>query len=249
MMDDDDSAEGLQVALLQARDQHERDLATIDGLRRDLGEYRRETQHQIRNILSVVRSIARRTVADDETAEEYQARLDSRLASFTNLQSDLLRDPRRGVDLCSLIDKELMAFGIKLDDKAHVDGPAVRLAAKPASILGLAFHELARMAIECGASASLDGSIDVRWSLAPASDDSEGLDIVWVETGRHPRGESSPDPAFGREVIEQAVAYEVGGGVDLDVTADGLRCRFALPASCMAQPNSSGIERSAKAVV
>ena len=236
MIDDDDSADALRAALLEARGQHERDQATIDGLRRELDEDRRETQHQIRNMLSVVRSIARRTVADGETAEEYQARLDSRLASFTNLQSDILRDPRRGVDLCSLVDKELMAFGIKLDDAAHVDGPAIRLASKPATILGLAFHELARMAIECGASASLDGQIDVRWSLSLKSGGEDELEIIWLETGRQPRNESLPDPAFGREVVEQAVAYEVGGAVDLAITADGLQCRFALPASCQQSP-------------
>ena len=235
-MDHENNAEGMLADLLQARDQHERDQATIDRLNRALDEYRRETQQQIRNILSVVRSIARRTVTDDETAEEYQARLDSRLASFTNLQSDILRDPGRGVDLCALIDKELMAFGIKLDDKAHVYGPAIRLDSKPATILGMAFHELARMAIECGASASLDGQIDVRWSLSQKSGGEVELEIVWTETGRQPRNESLPDPAFGREVVEQAVAYEVGGTADLAITADGLQCRFALPASCQQSP-------------
>ena len=232
-MDHENNAEGMLADLLQARDQHERDQATIDRLNRALDEYRRETQQQIRNILSVVRSIARRTVADDETAEEYQARLDSRLASFANLQSTILRDPLRGVDLCSLIDKELLAFGIKLDGAAHVDGPVVRLAGKPASILGLAFHELARMAIECGASAGLDGHIEVRWSLVRGSSGDAGLKIVWLETGRRTRGNPLPDLGFGGEVIEQAVAYEVGGLVNLHFTGDGLHCSFELPASCM----------------
>lgn len=233
MMAEDENVEQLRAALDHARDQHARDLATIGRLTSDLDKDRRETQHQIRNILSVVRSIARRTVADGETAEEYQARLDSRLASFANLQGDMLRNPGRGVDLCSLIDRELMAFGIKLDETAHVDGPVVRIAAKPASVLGLAFHELARMAIEGSASASLDGRIDVRWSLATDDGGDQGLAITWVESGREPSSEPSPDPAFGREVVEQAVAYEVGGAVELDITNDGLRCRFALPANCV----------------
>jgi two-component system CheB/CheR fusion protein len=216
----------LRRSLQDAEQQQERDRVVIANLRKEVSEFQRETQHQVRNILSVVRSIARRTVEDGETAEEYQVRLDSRLASFANLQSQIVRDPKAGVDLCTLLDNELLAFGVKLGQEAHVDGPPVSLEPKPAGILGLAFHELARMAIEGGTSAGLDGQIQVRWRLKPAAGDPEYLEIIWLETGRLGYDGSKPEPAFGREVVEQAFAYEAGGEVTLDITEDGLKCRF-----------------------
>lgn len=112
MTDGPDELDRLRGALDEAerRNRHER--ATVEVLRAELGEYRREAQHQVRNILSVVRSIARRTAEEGETAEDYRARLDGRLGSFTRLQGHFLQNPTGGVDLCALVADELLAFGV-----------------------------------------------------------------------------------------------------------------------------------------
>ncbi len=88
--------------------QRAHDRAVIAALQAELRDHRRETRYRILDILSIMRAIARRPVEEGETAELYPARLDSRLASFANLQGQLARMPRGGIDLYTMIDGELL---------------------------------------------------------------------------------------------------------------------------------------------
>lgn len=229
----------LRDALNDARRQGERDRATIEALRAAAGEQRRETQHQVRNILSVVRSIARRTAAEGETAEEYRARLESRLASFTRLQALILRDPPGGVDLYTLVSDELLTFRLGIGAQACVEGPDVRLQPKPASVLGLAFHELACVTID-GDLGEAGAHLDVNWRVEVNGGGSSYLRIQWTQTGRGADAGPGPNSAFDREFLEQAVNYELGGDVRLDVTHDGLTCRFRLPIESVVLQDGDG---------
>src|SRR5205085_4037190 len=58
-----------------------------------------ELQHRVRNTLSVVRSIARRSAETSSTVEEYAAHLDGRLNAFARTQALATRDPEGGLDL------------------------------------------------------------------------------------------------------------------------------------------------------
>ena len=226
--EDTDELDRLRGALDDARHQAEHDRATIKALRDAADEQRRETQRQVRNILSVVRSIARRTAAEGETAEEYQLRLDSRLASFTRLQAHVLRDPLAGVDLCTLVSDELLTFGLGEGAQARVEGPVACLQPKAASVLGLAFHELACMAVN-GGLARGDVHVEVRWRFEANRGGPGHLWIEWTQTERQARSGSEPHAPFGREYLEEAVTYELGGEVRLDSTDRDLTCRFRLP--------------------
>ena len=227
-LSDIDDPERLRAALNEAVRQGERDRATIGALQATVDEARREAQHQVRNILSVVRSIARRTVEDGATAEDYLARFDSRLASFTRLQNYILRDPSGGVDLGTLISDELLAFGIGLGAEVHMEGVDVCVRPKPASILGLAFHELACLAIGSHSSGA-DPRIVVRWRVETDGIGAGQLRIEWAESGPPADAALEPDAAFGREFLEQAVSYELGGDVRLDAADGTLLCRFRIP--------------------
>lgn len=221
--------ERLRGALEEAKRDGERDRATIEALRDAADEQRRETQHQVRNILSVVHAIARRTVAADETAEDYQARLESRLSSFTRLQNHILRNSFGGVDLWELISDELLAFGAGVGAKARIEGADTCLQPKPASVLGLAFHELACMSVDSGGMTGGAAHIDVRWHTEANGGGDDSLVIEWVETGWEAGSNQQSVSAFGRKFLEQAIAYELGGEVQLDVSEHGLACSLRLP--------------------
>ena len=222
-----DDAPGLRVELDHAR-------AAIEALRRDLREQRREAQHRVRNVLAMVRSIARRTIDEGETAETYQALLDGRLASFARVQGLILRSPTAGVDLDTLVAGELLAYGIRLGAGARVAGDAVVLTATAAGVLGLAFHELTRMTIE-GAltTASRGGGIDVRWDRNDDSGGSASLVIDWRDTALRSAIAPASISTFGHEILEQAVAYELNGTARLEVADGGLTCRFFIPYDCV----------------
>lgn len=221
--------ERLRGALDEAKREAERDRATIETLRNEAREYQSEALRHVRNTLAVVRSFACRTVRNEEKAEDYQARLSDRLASFARLQSHLFRNPTEGVDLCLLIGDELLPFGVRLGAEAHVEGDNILLKPKAASVLGGAFHELARMAVEGGGFADADSRLVVRCAMETNGTADPYLRIDWNESGRGTGTLSSAETEFDRDV-EGAVAYELAGTVLLETTSDGLNCRFRLPA-------------------
>ena len=217
-------------ALEESEPQALRDRATTETLRKQTQEHQGETLRHVRNALGVVRTIACRPVAVDETAEEYQARLVGRLDSFARLQSYLFRDPSAGVDLYSLIADELVAFSVQLGTEAQVDGQAVFLKPKAASALAGAFHELTRISIEGGGLTYGDSRIIVRWGVEGHVGAAPNLWINWTERGRQAELSSDAENEFGRDV-EGPIAYALAGTVALHITRDILNCRFCIPAS------------------
>jgi two-component system, chemotaxis family, CheB/CheR fusion protein len=199
------------------------------ALRRQAEEYRRETQLRVRNMLSLMRSLARRTAAEGDGAEEWRDRLDGRLASFARAQAVIFRTAPAGVDLELLVADELLAFGVRLGAGAEAEGDPVSLAPRAASVLGLAFHELGQMAVEGGATLGPGWSVAVRWRFA----EDGTLLIDWAEAGRTADPGQADAQSFGRAWLEQAVAYELGGSVRLDTDGGGLCCRLRLPPDCV----------------
>ena len=211
----------------------ERDHATIEALRKELEEHQRETLRHVRNTLGVVRTIACRPVAEGERAEDYQARLVSRLDSFARLQGHLFRDPVIGVDVYSLIADELVAFGIRPGADVQVDGDQIRLKPKAARVLGGAVHELVRLEIERG-SFNANCLLRVRWILETDASKSEILLINWAQSSLKHELADEMITDFDRDV-GGPVAYELGGAVVLDAISDGLNCQFRLPATWIAR--------------
>ena len=213
--------------------QSDRDRATIGTLRKELEERQRETLRHVRNTLGVVRTIACRPVAGGESAEDYQARLVSRLDSFARLQSHLFRDPVTGVDVYSLIADELVAFGIRPGADVQVDGDQIRLKPKAARVLGGAVHELVRLEIERG-SFNANCLLRVGWILEKDASKSEILLINWAQSALKHELADEMRADFDRDV-GGPVAYELGGAVVLDAISDGLNCQFRLPATWIAR--------------
>jgi two-component system CheB/CheR fusion protein len=188
-----------------------------------------ELQHRVRNTLAVVRSIARRTAATSETAEDYAMHLDGRINAFARVQAIVTRDPTAGIDLEMLIAEELLAYAAQEGDQVRsIKGPKVRLKPKAAETLALAIHELATNAVKYGALSTEKGRIKVEWRIEKA--DGQGrLVLHWTETGVKLSGEKPKRRGFGTELIERTLAYELGGEADLAFGADGLTCTISLP--------------------
>ena len=78
----------------------------IDDLRR-LQEHQKllmgELQHRVRNMLSTVRSIARRTAETTDDVPDFASHFEGRLNAFARSQAHLTRDPMGGIDLEYLV--------------------------------------------------------------------------------------------------------------------------------------------------
>ena len=187
-----------------------------------------ELQHRVRNSLSVIRSIARRTAENSETLDEFADHLDGRLEAFARAQGSTVTFPAQYADLTMLIVDELAAVAIQEGELLLLSGPDVSLQSKAAEALGMAFHELTTNAIKYGAFAVEGGSIAVSWSIDGEGDDGR-LTIIWKE--RRP-GPALPPPThhgFGTELLERTLSYELEAETVLDYAPTGLRCTIIVP--------------------
>lgn len=233
MTDKDSEIAALREALRYAEAGRDEASEHILRLERDIQEVRQQARHSMRNILSVVRSIARRSAASARSVEDYQQCIDGRIGAFARVQSTISRHPGRGVDLGSLVADELVSFGVRLDGQATIEGESVRLRDKPAGLMGLAFHELVVNSLTFGALA-VEGRLHIGWRL-DGDALSPDLRVEWSEQGAVPGALSGERKrGFGTQVLEEAIAYELAGSTQIDLSGKGLVCRMRLPPSCLA---------------
>jgi len=186
-----------------------------------------ELQHRVRNTLSVVRSIARRSAETSTSVEEYASHLDGRLNAFARTQAVVTRDPESGVDLEYLIVEELLVYNVREGEQLRISGPTMRLQPKAAETFALAIHELATNAIKYGALSQPAGRIDICWRADNAAEPAQ-LIFAWREKG----GPSVTPPrrkGFGSELLERTIAFELKGKTTLAFDPAGFSCTISVP--------------------
>ena len=208
----------------------------IAGIGRDVTEEKRgserqnmlvaELQHRVRNILAMLRSIARRTAKGSETVADYSQRLESIIAAMARTQALLTKSPGKGADLGTLVLDELRAHNAA-ERQYRVEGPSILLPPKAAEVLTLALHELATNALKYGALSNADAQLRVSWSVE-AQEDAPWLRLTWTETG----GEIAEEPrrrGFGTELVTQRVPFELGGRGSLEFGSHALLATIEFP--------------------
>jgi two-component sensor histidine kinase len=188
-----------------------------------------ELQHRINNMLATIRAVARRTRARSENLDAFAAAFDQRLAAIARTHSLLSRTGSADVELRELLMQEISAHGAVEGENLALAGPEIRLAARQAKVLAMAFHELATNAIKHGALSALGGRIDVTWAITP---NDEQVRIQWRETGVA-MGRASERRGYGSEILENAIPHMLHGSFERRFDPDGLHCliSFALDRS------------------
>jgi two-component system CheB/CheR fusion protein len=229
--EDTDLRQRLEEATARAAEAEAR-LAEANARCAELQDQQRELvgalQHQVRNMLTVVRSVAQRSAETSESVEEYAMHLDGRLAAIARVQSDMANEPRAKINLHSLASDELLFYHAKEGEQVEISGPRILLQPQAAGPLGLAFHELATNAIKFGALTRDEGRISVSWQQTEQPEPS--LSITWREQG----GPSVAPPArrgFGLTLFERMLPYELKAHATLSFEPEGLLCTIELPLS------------------
>ena len=207
---------------------------------RDISERRRaenqrdlliaELSHRVKNTLATVLSIARQSFRNVTSFDEARASFEKRLQALAHTHSRLADSHWSGVALHDVFDDELSPYRNGSGTNVLVLGPAISVKPRHALSLGMAIHELATNAAKYGALSAEGGVVAVEWS----ADSKHGqLQIRWAETGGPPV--KVPDTrGFGRLLLERALAADLGGDVQMDFAATGLRCAIRLPlATCI----------------
>jgi two-component sensor histidine kinase len=180
-----------------------------------------ELNHRVKNTLATVQAISRMSLKNAEDLSSFDRTFSSRLLALSVTHDLLTESAWSGVELQDLLEKELRPF--RVGDRVVARGPKVNLTSKIAVALGMAIHEMGTNATKYGALRGDSGEIDIAWSVA-----GDILRIQWSERSDPPITPPSRT-GFGTQLIQQTIARELEGRVDLSYGTDGLRAVFQVP--------------------
>ena len=181
-----------------------------------------ELNHRVKNILALVRSIARQTKGSSASLEQFTQAFEKRIAALSTAH-DLIGGSRlQWAGIQELFETELRAF-THSSRTISLNGPDVALRADVAPLMALMFHELVSNAVKYGALSEVGERLDITWKL-----EAGGIEIQW-----HEQLSVLLDPptrqGFGMTLIERSVPHQCNGTCDVQFTSSGLKVRLWLP--------------------
>jgi PAS domain S-box-containing protein len=191
-----------------------------------------ELQHRTRNLITVVESIAERTMRATTSVEAFMEQFRVRLGALARVQGLLSRSKRESITIGALVRMELEALDPQPGaPRSIIEGPDVRLRKRSVQALALAIHELATNARKYGALAAEDGRLSVTWATEHTADGRAWLALEWRESGIEQRLDQA-DPrrcGYGRTLIERALPYSLSAETTFELRDDTFHCAIRLP--------------------
>lgn len=186
-----------------------------------------ELNHRVKNTLSTVQSLARRSLRATSNREEAQRVFESRILALSNAHNLLSEQHWRAADLETILRQELAVIG---DARVEALGEGVRLNPKAAIAFAMIFHELASNALKYGALSVPSGRLEVGWRR-----DGHELCVEWDESGVPDEG-APVTPGFGIRMLERMVTGELEGRLGLERDGDRLVWTLRLPLADVEEP-------------
>lgn len=182
-----------------------------------------ELNHRVKNIIALVKSIARQTGASAGSVAEYSTHLEGRLRALAFAHDNSL-NPSTG-DIRSLFEAEAIQHRHPgFPTRITVSGEPVALDERAFGVLALVVHELITNAAKYGALSTLEGSLAISWEV-----DDDGCRIEWREMDG-PEVFPPQRSGFGTRLIGSMVRHDLGGSVDVDYAPDGVHAVLHVPA-------------------
>jgi PAS domain S-box-containing protein len=192
-----------------------------------------EVDHRARNVVAVVQSIMRLTRAD--SIDDYIGALDGRIGALSNAHRLLAGSRWEGADLTRLVEEEFAPYRASANERVKSRGPNVLLPPATAQTIALALHELATNAAKYGALSVDPGYVELTWQTEPGK-----LELVWTESGGPQIG--PPDRrGYGSRAIVAGIERQLGGLVNFDWQASGLRCTLCVPHEDTSDPSKRNV--------
>jgi two-component sensor histidine kinase len=185
-----------------------------------------ELSHRLKNVLTIVQSIANQTLRDAVTLEEASAAFSSRLASLGRATDVLTATSWEASDLVWVLEAGLAVVDGRRN-RVFLDGPAIRLNSQSALALTLAVHELGTNAMKYGALSNDTGTVTLKWVVTGSRDDPD-FSLLWQERG----GPTVSVPArkgFGSRMIERSLRSYFRGETSLSYPPEGVEFRIKAP--------------------
>ncbi|WP_052401261.1 sensor histidine kinase [Muricoccus aerilatus] len=198
-----------------------------------------ELQHRTRNLLALVRSLARKTLSASSSTENFERDFHRRLDALARAQALASRSRAGHAAFDQILAAELSAHAHGRIAQVETGGPSgIMLGANAVQILALVLHELATNAVKHGALGQHGAHLAIRWRLhaqgtraPPAEPEAAYLKVEWRESGVRMPQDPAPSrgSGYGRELIERALPYQLGACTSFTLGPDGVRCTIELP--------------------
>ena len=181
-----------------------------------------ELNHRVKNTLSIVQALAQQTLRTRPEPADFAQAFTDRLASLARAHSLLTHDSWAGADLRDIVATALAAF-IDEGRPIEIAGDAVMIPPSTTITLSLMLHELATNAAKYGALSVPQGRLAVRWTVVDI-ESAVAVDLDWQELGG-PTVSPPERRGFGSRLLAGS-AEQIGGQLEMDYAATGLRCRL-----------------------
>jgi two-component sensor histidine kinase len=199
----------------------------------------RDMAHRSKNILAVTEAVARQTLANADSLEDFGTIFSARLQSLANSHDLLARRETAGAKLRDLVHSQLAPYLPGESPQVEIDGPDLCLTATAIPYLGLALHELSFNAAKHGALSVAEGRIAISWDLHRNADFKEHLRLSWVEAGGPPAA-APKRRDFGTDVTKRILSRALRGQVTLDLAPGGIVWRLDAPADSLIDRGDGG---------
>ncbi len=186
-----------------------------------------ELDHRVKNMLTIVASVGRRTAQHAGTIEEFLETFNARLGAMARTHSLLAKANWKGTTVEALIDDELTPYRNEADREIVTSGPTIFLGLRDAQVLSMAFHELATNAAKYGALSKAKGRLLITWRF---TDGDGSYGIEWREEGLS--GIKPPaKEGFGSVIVTNVMAVQLGATVTRNFEDGGLVLDIAVSKS------------------
>jgi PAS domain S-box-containing protein len=209
----------------------ERELHLMDLLARQTADYLerkradeikatlgREIQHRSNNLLSVIQTIATRSLSGSHTLAAAKEAFEARLQALARSNQQLTKSNWNGVNLSEIVRLELQPYA----ERTQVDGIDVMISPQHAQNFSMTLHELATNAAKYGALSNGSGTVGVSWTVRRLSNKNK-LKFKWQEIGG-PRVVAPTRHGFGTTLINATFP-----DARVDYAVEGLNCEIEIP--------------------
>jgi PAS domain S-box-containing protein len=187
-----------------------------------------ELDHRLKNSFALVQSIVRLSAQSAQDLDAFIDSLEARLRALARGQDVLVKGSWHLADLEDIV-REMLAPHVGPEHRVQIEGPPVQVTASAVPLFNMAFHELATNATKYGALSVSGGKVSVWWQVQ-ADEAGPALWLTWHESGG-PLVPSPPRRGFGSMLIEQALASDFGGEIEIAFPPEGVTCSMRLPLS------------------
>jgi two-component sensor histidine kinase len=190
-------------------------IAKILAQERQTNLLSKELQHRTSNLLTVIQSIAHRSLSGDLSLAQARELFDARLQALARTHRELTSSSMDTISLEKIVRSELEAFPAQ----TKIEGDEIFLDYQQAQKFSLAVHELTTNALKHGALSAPNGGVRVAWSVA---NNGNGRDLTfrWQEHGGPPVVIPTRE-GFGSALLKAAFAR-----TRVDYAPDGFSCEI-----------------------